>query len=200
MTAKSSSGHSGPAASVADAGSSRVGEAVTAATRAVRVLSVRLTFLAATVVTAVLVLAPQAGADPQSSLFLTGGGWLGQPDQEVTFGLRLACSNEAGPPGGPNRLEVGFGPGSHFHLETITTAECSTTDPKSGGIYRGTGIGECNGAPAMARFIFRPSANRDENGAAIQVSGDDPSCQVFQAFQLIGNGSLEFHVPGGPSS
>jgi hypothetical protein len=139
-------------------------------------------------------------------VFLTGGGWTGDPSQKVSFALRLACPPVDDPSriDGPNQLDVSFGPGSHFHLDTITSASCAV-DPdekQNGGIYRGTGTGECNGQAAAARFVFRSAgkSSLEEDGAAIQVTSDDSACEVFQAFQPIGAGSLRFHRAGEPSS
>jgi hypothetical protein len=170
-------------------------------------MSRRLVLLAAAVLTSLIlvVLCSTGIADPNTRLFLTGGGWTGDPDQKIVFALRLACPPVDDPSqiDGPNQLDVSFGPGSHFHLDTITSASCAVDqdEKQNGGIYRGTGTGVCNGQIAAARFIFRTAGKSglEEDSAAIEVASDDSSCDVLQAFQLIGAGNLGFHRAGEPT-
>jgi hypothetical protein len=164
----------------------------------------RFPLLAVAALSSLVSIMPLAGgadaSEPGSRLFLTGGGWIGDPDRKLTFGLRLSCPSIASPPDvpGPDAMELGFQGGSRFHLQTVDSAGCATTDPDSGGIYRGTGSGECNGQPAIARFVFRaaPRSGLEEPSAAIQVSSADPSCDVFEAFQPLGSGNIRFHATG----
>jgi hypothetical protein len=171
-------------------------------------MSKRLVLLVAAALTSLALVVPSARGvpEPHAPLFLTGAGWTGDPEQKVIFALHLGCPPVDDPSQivGPNQLDVSFGAGSHFRLDTITSASCAVDqdEKENGGIYRGTGTGECNGQIAAARFVFRSAGKSEleESSAAIQVASDDSSCDVFQAFQPIGGGNLRFHRAGEPNS
>jgi hypothetical protein len=80
---------------------------------------------------------------------MTGGGSIfTKAGGRVTHGFELHCDPEIG----PNNLEINWGNGNHFHLETLLTAVC-TDDPTivprppsaDFDTYNGTGTGSCNG-------------------------------------------------------
>jgi hypothetical protein len=80
---------------------------------------------------------------------MTGGGSVFTSDGDrVTHGFELHCDPEVA----PNNLEINWGPGNHFHLETLLTAVCTDEpglDPPPPDAdfdtYVGTGTGSCNG-------------------------------------------------------
>lgn len=78
---------------------------------------------------------------------MTGGGSLFVGGARVTHGFTLHCN----PADGPNRLQVSWGGGNKFHLESLTSALCSNqgadpAPPKAGfDTYQGLGTGRYNG-------------------------------------------------------
>jgi hypothetical protein len=88
---------------------------------------------------------------------MTGGGSFFQGDLRVTHGFELHCDVTRQ----PNNLEVNWGPGNRFHLDTLTSAVCLDTGinpapPKAPfDTYIGAGTGSYNGvAGATATWTF----------------------------------------------
>ena len=89
---------------------------------------------------------------------MTGGGSFFQSVGRITHGFELHCDANSL----PNNLEVNWGPGNRFHLDTLDTAICTenpdeSPNPPAAGFtdYYGTGTGSFNGAPgyhALWRF------------------------------------------------
>jgi hypothetical protein len=80
---------------------------------------------------------------------MTGGGSIfTDTGMRVTHGFELHCDASQG----PNNLEVNWGPGDRFHLESLTFAECSddptitpTPPPAPFDTYHGAGTGKLDG-------------------------------------------------------
>jgi hypothetical protein len=102
---------------------------------------------------------------------MTGGGSFFTPDgTRVTHGLELHCSV----PSHPNNLEINWGGGNNFHLDTLTNVACfldpsiSAGHPSAGfNTMIGSGTGTLNGAPATIGFEFTDAG---EPGTADQAS------------------------------
>jgi len=119
--------------------------------------------------------------------FMTGGGSVFTKDGvRVTHGFELNCDRTQT----PNNLEINWGKGNKFHLDTLVSATCiddlaiEPNPPKAGfDTYRGTGTGEYNGvAGATAKWIFTDAGEpgkddtasieiSDANGVILTVSG-----------------------------
>jgi hypothetical protein len=118
---------------------------------------------------------------------MTGGGSVFHEDDKsngrVTHGFTLHCD------GGPNRLQVNWGNGNKFHLETLTEASCfdfpelDEQNPVAGfDTIMGSGVGRLNGVSgATIEFTFvddgEPGKKSDtaimtiNGGADLIVSG-----------------------------
>src|SRR3954453_19059186 len=58
---------------------------------------------------------------------MTGGGSIfTDSGVRVTHGFELHCSPESGPTREPNNLEINWDSGNHFHLNTLTSGDCSS--------------------------------------------------------------------------
>lgn len=91
---------------------------------------------------------------------MTGGGSFFQSVGRITHGFELHCTASDL----PNNLEVNWGNGNNFHLDTLDTAICTDENidtqppnPPNAGFtnYYGTGTGSYNGTPgyhALWRF------------------------------------------------
>ena len=97
-------------------------------------------------------------APPEGTASLRGGGWIDNPDlHKVHFGLALSCTPDLG----AANLEMNYD-GGHFHLESMTSASCTFTDPNNppaGGTHEGSGVGRLNGEPATIKWHFVDSGN-----------------------------------------
>lgn len=109
---------------------------------------------------------------------MTGGGKIpaGKVTLEGKHGFELHCD----PTQGPNRLEVNWGKGNKFHLETLDSAVCSDDpaigpNPPAAGFdtYVGKGTGRLNGVSgATAKWEFRDAGEPGKNDYATIVIND----------------------------
>jgi hypothetical protein len=114
---------------------------------------------------------------------MTGGGSIicPAPKYRVTFGYELHCQLDSGQLSGPNNLEVNFSTGEHFHLGTLTSAECTgpdTTHPSASfNTLIGEGSGTLNGQAATIKFKLvdnaEPGAGVDTAYFKITTAGGD---------------------------
>jgi hypothetical protein len=89
---------------------------------------------------------------------MTGGGSVFTTDDvRVTHGFELHCD----PLNTPNNLEINWGGGNNFHLTSLLTVTCVNDpniepQPPNAGFdtYIGTGVGTCNGLPALISFTL----------------------------------------------
>jgi hypothetical protein len=118
---------------------------------------------------------PTVGGGGGGTGRMTGGGKLFDGNNNVNFGMELHCA-VATP---PNNLEVNWNH-NRFHLESLTSASC-TTDPSissghpsaSFNTYAGSGTGSCNGVPgATATWTFADAGEPGRNDTAnITING-----------------------------
>jgi hypothetical protein len=96
---------------------------------------------------------------------MTGGGTIQRAG--VHHGFELHCDKTKS----PNNLEVNWGKGKRFHLESLTSAACSDDPSISEGkpvagfdTYRGTGTGRYNGTPgATAEWVMTDAGEPGKN-------------------------------------
>ncbi len=115
---------------------------------------------------------------------MTGGGKFSDGTTTATHGFTLRCDKAAA----PQRLEVNWGNGNKFHLDSLTAASCSDSPDVNPGApaagfdtYVGAGSGSYNGnAGATAKWTFidagEPGSNdrasieiKDVNGAVVLI-------------------------------
>jgi len=149
--------------------------------------------------------APANAAVPD---YVTTGGWFTQPPtmivdagNKVTFGGVLQCN---APLDQPNQLIVHYTgtlsntPGE-FKLETLTSASCTLNNPndrQSGGQFRGTGTGRCNGGPATALFIEFNDAGQGNPGdnARFTINGPAQGCAFAVFGTTLEGGQITLHA------
>jgi hypothetical protein len=107
---------------------------------------------------------------------MTGGGTIG--DTHAKHGFQLHCDVSKT----PNNLEVNWGKGNKFHLETLTSAICThdpniSPNPPAAGFdtYIGEGVGRYNGVSGYtAKWTFTDAGEPGKNDfATIEIF--DPS-------------------------
>lgn len=98
---------------------------------------------------------------------MTGGGNVTAGDTKVTHGFQLHCNTSQG----SNNLQVNWGKGNSFHLESLTAASC-TDDPNiqegkpvaGFDTYAGSGKGRYRGvAGATATWTFKDAGEPGKN-------------------------------------
>ncbi|MDP3940943.1 MAG: hypothetical protein Q8Q49_01395 [bacterium] len=123
---------------------------------------------------------------------MTGGGTIpvGITTLEGKHGFELHCDVADL----PNRLEVNWGKGNKFHLESLTTAVCSDTaldeqQPVAGfDTYKGTGTGRLNGVSgATAKWVFTDDGEPGVNDTARIVISDGVNTYTFSGDLKNGN-------------
>ena len=126
---------------------------------------------------------------------MTGGGTIG--DKLATHGFELHCDVTQG----PNNLEVNWGKGNKFHLDTLTSASCSddpniVPNPPAAGFdtYKGTGTGAYNGAAgAKVEWTFTDAGEPGKNDyAAIKIT-DASNNVVLNVSGNLSNGNQQAH-------
>jgi hypothetical protein len=140
--------------------------------------------------------------------YVTTGGWFDQPpgqlfdpDAKVRFGGVLQCD---APFDMPNQLIVHYtgtlaNVPAEFKLETVTSATCTLNnpnDPQSGGTWRGTGTGRCNGAPAtglLIEFTDTGHGNPGDN-AQFQINGPAQGCAFAVFASQLQGGQITLHA------
>ena len=122
----------------------------------------------------------------KGGLRMTGGGTIGTTSFKHGFVLQCDATD------GPNSLEVNWGKGNKFHLETLTSASCS---PPGAGFdtYDGAGTGRLNGtAGATAEWTFTDAG---EPGTAdfADIVITDAQGNVFSASGFLSKGNHQAH-------
>jgi len=147
------------------------------------------------------------GPEPANAVaipdYVTTGGWFTEPpfilndvNNKVNFGGVLQCDV---PFDQPNQLIVHYGDQAEFRLGTLSSATCNlnnVNDPDSGGRYRGTGTGTCNGGPATALLIeFNDDGKGNPNDSArFTISGSMPGCTFAVFATALGGGQITLHA------
>jgi hypothetical protein len=145
---------------------------------------------------AVTVLSPEWRSALQAQTYyrnnprMTGGGSIG--DGKVKHGFELYCDLGQG----PNNLEINWGKGTNFHLDTLTSASCTgdpTNSPRAGfNTYDGTGTGRLNGKPATAEWTFIDGGEPGTNDFADIVVTDSQG-NTFSVSGFLSQGNHQAH-------
>ena len=135
--------------------------------------------------------------------YVTTGGWfteppsvINDPNNKVNFGAVLQCD---APFDQPNQLIVHYGDQAEFKLQTLTSATCTlnnANDANSGGRYRGTGTGTCNGGPATALTIgFDDAGQGNPNDSArFTITSTVPGCTFAVFGTTLEGGQITLHA------
>lgn len=90
----------------------------------------------------------------------------------------------------PNQnLQIRWGRDNKFHLEQITSSECSPTDPdnpEDGGTFSGSGTGRCNGEENTTiewEVVDSGRGQEGQDSGNVNVGGDEPVERVVGGAQ-----------------
>ena len=139
---------------------------------------------------------------PADERRMTGGGTIvgkalvGLPT-EVKHGFELHCDATAD----PNRLEVNWGKGNKFHLESLTSAICSddpaiVPNPPVAGFdtYEGSGSGRYNGVSgATAKWVFKDAGEPGKDVTARIHIEDSGGATVVDLVGKLKVGNQQAH-------
>jgi len=129
---------------------------------------------------------------------MTGGGSVfAQDGTRVTHGFELHCASAMQ----PNNLQINWGKGNRFKLNTLTFAKCSDTQgigeekPIAGmDTLKGQGVGQFNGQPgAMVEFEFVDSGEPGLNDSGYVKVIDASGNIVMTASGSLKNGNHQAH-------
>jgi hypothetical protein len=119
---------------------------------------------------------------------------LGDPNVKVRDGMELHCDVAVR----QNNLEITWGSGNYFHLTEMNSATCTTDDPEvrdDGGSHQGTGVGRCNGTPAVVRWTFVDNASSvlpDMGEIAIEPPEGGAGCFLTVTARPLIGGNFTF--------
>jgi hypothetical protein len=108
--------------------------------------------------------------------WMNGGGRINATAGKVTHGFRLECTKD----NGQNNLQVNWGSGNSFHLESVSKAACTDEpgldpgNPTAGfDTLKGTATGRCaNGDSAEARYTITDAGEPGTSDSfTINISG-----------------------------
>jgi hypothetical protein len=127
---------------------------------------------------------------------MTGGGSV--MGSKVTHGFELHCDASQG----PNNLQVNWGKGNKFHLESLTSANCSDNSnideaPPVAGFdtYKGSGTGRYNGVSgATATWTFTDAGEPGNNDFTEIVIRDAAGNIVLSVSGNLKNGNHQAHA------
>ncbi len=132
---------------------------------------------------------------------MTGGGSItdtsGTPNTKVTHGFELYCDVNKG----PNNLQINWGTGNKFHLDSLTSAVCvndpaiSPNPPAAGfNTYVGTGSGSYNGvAGATAQWTFTDAGEPGTSDHAKMIITDSGGNIVLAISGNLQHGNQQAH-------
>ena len=128
----------------------------------------------------------------RASQRMTGGGTIGTGGFKHGFELHCNAADL------PNHLEINWGKGNYFRLDTLTSASC-TDDPSipngpsaTFDTYDGAGNGVLNGVPATAEFTFTDAGEPGKNDFADVVITDAKGNTVTIS-GVLKNGNQQAH-------
>jgi hypothetical protein len=122
----------------------------------------------------------------------------------VTHGFELHCKLENEPVREPNNLEINFSGGDNFHLDTLTTAECSDSPsiaepppPAGFDTFVGAGTGTFNGLPATISFTFTDAGEpgTSDTGSITIMQGGTTVLTCTNAALTFGNHQAHRALP-----
>lgn len=129
---------------------------------------------------------------------MTGGGNLMDAAAgRVTHGFELHCDATKG----PNNLQINWGKGNKFHLESLTTASCSddpaiTPTPPAAPLdtHKGEGTGRYNGVSgATAKWTFTDAGEPGKNDTATIEVKDASNTVVLSVSGSLKGGNHQAH-------
>ena len=129
---------------------------------------------------------------------MTGGGSVFTADgTRVTHGFGLQCTVTDA----PNSLQINWGKGNRFHLESLTAASCTddpaiSPNPPAAGFdtYKGMGTGRYNGVSgATAEWTFADAGEPGKNDMATIVVKDASNAVVLTVTGPLKNGNHQAH-------
>lgn len=120
-------------------------------------------------------------AAPEDSGWMTGGGKFDSNQDKSSHGFRLDCD-----PGGNHNLEVNWGKGNKFHLESLSSASCSDSpgvDPEqpaaANDTHTGSGAGRYNGqSGAFAWWTFTDDGQPSKDADGVDLVIEDAAGNV----------------------
>ncbi|MBI4344161.1 MAG: VWA domain-containing protein [Euryarchaeota archaeon] len=128
---------------------------------------------------------------------MTGGGSVFNGSMRVTHGFELNCTVSSP----SNNLQVNWGKGNRFHLESLTTATCSN-DPAivpnppnaTFDTYVGNGTGRYNGMPgATAHWVFTDAGEPGTSDSATIHVWDPLGGLVLSVSGNLSGGNHQAH-------
>lgn len=127
---------------------------------------------------------------------MTGGGSIGNTTVRHGFELHCDATHQ------PNRLEVNWGKGAKFHLETLISASCTddptiAPNPPAAGFdtYHGKGIGRYNGVSGYtATWIFTDAGEPGVNDYVTITILDPANNPILTVSDLLRNGNHQAHT------
>jgi uncharacterized repeat protein (TIGR01451 family) len=128
---------------------------------------------------------------------MTGGGSVINGRLRVTYGFELHCDASQM----PNNLQVNWGKGNKFHLESLTSISCSDdptvneAPPVAGfDTYNGTGTGRYNGVSgATATWTFTDAGEPGKNDTTKIVIKDAIGNTVLAVYGTLQSGNHQSH-------
>lgn len=129
---------------------------------------------------------------------MTGGGSVFTTDENrVTHGFELNCDKTQT----PNNLEINWGNGNKFHLDTLTSASCTddpsiVPNPPPAGFdtYKGVGTGKYNGvAGATATWTFTDAGEPGTKDTASIEIKDVGNVVVLKVSGKLNKGNHQAH-------
>ncbi|MBM3926048.1 MAG: hypothetical protein FJ320_08695 [SAR202 cluster bacterium] len=126
---------------------------------------------------------------------MTGGGSIGDSPAKHGFQLNCNASDTS------NNLEVNWGKGNKFHLESLTSAACSDDpaigpeNPKAGfDTYKGSGKGRYNGVSgATAEWVFTDAGEPGSDDTMEIMIKDKNGNVVLVVAGKLGGGNHQAH-------
>lgn len=129
---------------------------------------------------------------------MTGGGSVFMQDgTRVTHGFTLQCSA----PSSPNNLQINWGKGNKFHLESLTSVLCTydpafSPEPPVAGFntYHGSGTGKYNGtAGYTAEWLFTDAGEPGLDDTARIVIKDPLNAVILNVSGPVTKGNQQAH-------
>jgi hypothetical protein len=125
---------------------------------------------------------------------MTGGGSIGNTG--VRHGFTLHCDASRV----PNNLEINWGNGNRFHLDTLNTATCSDTigisegNPVAGfDTFTGTGTGSYNGSPGHSISFTFTDAGEPGTSDKAKIAIDGGAVLNINSLTALKNGNHQAH-------
>lgn len=141
---------------------------------------------------------PLAGSEPVEGRMTGGGSVFTTAGMRVTHGFALHCDAADV----PNKLQVNWGKGQRFHLDSLTRATCfddaniEPNPPVAGfDTYKGEGTGHYNGQDgATIEFLFTDAGEPGSNDTASIKIWDAGGDLVLEVTNTLHSGNQQAHL------